>query len=634
MQTSGRLIAGGAAMVGVLALAACGGGGGAKAVPAAAKATAAPMASATVQLTVPNRVAVAQGRRGVQYVSPNTQSVMFTANGTIVTKINLTGSICVPNAQSTAKLCTFSVTAPVGSVTFAMQAYDQQFVAGVLPMGTNTLSAATNFTATIAEGSANTVLPVIMGGIPASINLAFSDGTTTATISGASSKQLIVTVYDASGAVIVAPGAFVDASGNAAPIALTSTIATSHIGYTLTPAATGVTGAIGAAISLAEPDDRVAFASDGSTAYVAASDTLGHSTVPNHTGGATTTLMKFGFIATPAFTPKLISPLTAAQFTALGHQGALVSDTISQVGFIGDVSGSCAVPSSGGPGNVTQIGGITTDGAADPFFYVHVIDPNVTGGEALYTLTTSFIASSNCTPTNQAVPVSYLTPFGIAAANGQLYGVASSGTDFIFGAPYAMSGISSISLPAVMNGGADFGTAAVAVTPTGSSAVVQFASKKKVALISSSGSQLASQALSTMFDPYPYGLTVDGTYGIFANDMTSATFGANGGVDEFDLALSSLTGKAQVNAAIVSSGPAGSLQNMTVGSYNGSPALYVACGDGIEVFGLPLSSSTPSSPVTTIAPVAASTAFGLAANGDGRVWLLLANGQVEALPPY
>jgi len=601
-------------------LTACGGGGGHTLPAAAPSPTAAPLGSARIALTIPNRITPSSERRA-QYVSSSTQSVQFTANpGAVQTTVNLTGSNCVENAQSTGKVCTFPVSAPIGNVTFSMIAYDQLNGSG------NALSAASNFSATIAEGKSNTLVPIIMGGIPNSIVVHYADGTMSAILDGAVTKPLTIDVYDADNNIIVAPGAFVNGSGVATPIVFTSTAANTHLGYTYTPAATGVTGAITNTISFAEPDDTVTFSYDG-TAYVPASDTFAYPAIPS---GATNTQFTFGWLKTPPFTPTHIASLTSSAMGSLGHQGVLIADGSSHLGFVGDASGSCSIPRGDLAGAVSQIGGITADAnASDTNLYASVDDGSLLDGDGYDQLSIPGIINSTCTVAAQQTQIlSLLTPAGVAAAGGFFYGAGTSSFDLLF-----TSNVPGMTSQAggFMNGGSLFGTAAVASAPNGSSGYVQFAEKQAVAQMSFAiPGEVVNEAplVGSVSDPYPYGLTVDASGNVYANDTGLATYGSNGGVDSFTNNLT-LTGRAQLHAGIVTSGPAGAIENMAVATYHGSQALFVACTDGIEVFALPLT-TTPSAPTATITPAA--SAVSIVANGDGRIWAILSTGRLEALP--
>ena len=624
----GRRRVRGAASCAVLALAACGGGGGASVAPAT---PAVALGTAQFALTIPNRIAMSSERR-TQYISPSTLSAKFVANpGAITTKINLTSSICVPNAQATARICTFTAGAPVGMATFAMTTYDQDFDgSGSLPGGTNALSAASNFVVMIAEGMNNPTVPLIAGGIPTQIDLQFAGtGGTSAVVAGSGSTSVAINVYDADGNIIVAPGAFVNASGAATPLTITSSAATGYFGYTVTPASTGIAGARSSTITLNEPDDAVAVSYTG-IGFVPGTDTLTHTAVTNHTGGGTTTAFAYGWLPSTPFNAKIMVPLSTAEVTAIGHNGVFVTDGNSSVGFVGDTTSSCNVHESESPyGNVGAIGGMTADpGISDDYLYFNVTDATISPDEGIDQIPMSGVIGSNCTLSNQAVPTSGGTPAGIAASNGSLYGGATS-VDFILteAVPVANS-VSS----AVTGGGAFFGIQAVGVSPDGTRGYLQVGAKKAIGsfTFNSSGTVNGQTGLAGMTDPYPAGMTVDTGGNVYANDTNSVTFGTAGGVVMMGPSLGTFNGKAQLNAAISQGGMAGALQNMAVGTYHGNGALFVLCGDGIEVFAAPLTGTeTPTATLT----LPYGTPIGIVANNDGRMWVLMSNGKIEALPP-
>ena len=124
---------------------------------------------------------------------------------------------------------------------------------------------------------------------------------------------------------------------------------------------------------------------------------------------------------------------------------------------------------------------------------------------------------------------------------------------------------------------------------------------------------------------------MDASGNVYANDNTVATFNsANGGIDMFSSTTSGIVAMAKLNAPIVAAGPNDQEQNLTVGAYRAGSALYVICGDGIEVFALPMT-GTLNAPVETI-PMATS-AVAVARNNDGRMWSLLSDGSILVLPP-
>lgn len=181
-------------------LAACGGGGGTNAGPPAP--TAPKPTSGTVLFTIGQMQSVQV--RHAQYVSPHTQSVVV-AYGTQAYGVDfIQGSTgctgAVPNVS-----CSVQFTAPVGSDTFTITAYDQYGGRG------NALSQA-QVTVNVVGGT-NTV-KAVLDGVPQSVSLPRAVNLPEAT---ATSVPFTVTAYDADGAAIVGPGNYT------APVTLTDT---------------------------------------------------------------------------------------------------------------------------------------------------------------------------------------------------------------------------------------------------------------------------------------------------------------------------------------------------------------------------------------------------------------------------
>jgi hypothetical protein len=614
-------------------LAACGGSGGNHAAPLApaAVATKTPaLSSVHISLTIPARSTLS--RRRTTYISPSTQSMLFTvAPGAVQTKINLTGSICTTSGTTGDKSCTFGVTAPVGNDTVTVVAYDQPFNgSGVLPGGTNALSGASAFAVTVTEGANNVSVPLITGGVPATAAVGLATGVSSASFSAtATSAALTVTAYDADGNIIIAPGAFSDASGNPVPLTIDSLGGTTGFGYAVTSAATGTTGSPGATIALAEPDDTVALVWNG-TSYVPATDTLTlQNGVTNHDGGATTTAFSFGYRFTPSSTPSILLPLSSAIATSVGHHGIAYVAQPDTLAFAGDVKTACTLPSIES-GSVTSIGGATFDAPATPTdtgIYVSAAD----NGERVFEEYpfSAVLAGGACNYTI-AYGVDSSPPGGFAAAGNAGISVSSAGQTVIDAMTLNPLGES----PAVTYQIALFTPRAVGELPSGGSGFVQFDDKKQIVSVNSGAAVTSTQALAGMTDGvYPTGMTVDANGNIYANDTHSAMYGSNGGVDSFTTLASGPNGSAQLQSPIQSGGPASQLQNMASGPYAGGTALYVACGDGIEVFPVTATgfSGSAMAPAKTIALPTGGTS--VVANADGRMWVLLSDGSLDALPP-
>ncbi len=618
--------------VGCALLAGCGAGasgGRSSAVPAAIATKPPSLSSVHITLTIPGRSTLS--RRRATYISPSTQSMQFTATpGAIVTKVNLTPQICTTSGTTGDKQCTFTVSAPIGSDTFSVVAYDQQFDGlGNLPNGTNALSAASSFAVTVTEGAANVSVPLITGGIPVTAAVGLATGASAVSFTtSTTSASLTVTAYDADGNIIIAPGVFSDASGNAVPLSIDSASGTSGFGYAVTSAATGTTGAAGATIALAEPDDTVALVWNA-TSYVPATDTLTlQNGVTNHGGGGTTTSLKFGYRFTPPSTPSILLPLSSAIATSVGHQGIAYVAQPNKIAFAGDTSASCTMPSIEG-GSVTSIGGATFNSPATPtdtHAYVSLTDNGLRVLEEFPF--SAILAGGSCTRTASALGTDSYTPGGFAGAANAGLEVAYAGETIV-----TTVTLNPLSLGSQASYATLFDPRAVAEYPSGGDGLVEFDDKKMIVVFQTNAGVNSSSALAGMTDPYPTGMTVDANGIPYANDTTSATFGSNGGVDSFYILSAGANGSAQLQSPIVSSGPTYQLQNMATGPYAGGTALYALCSNGVEVFPVTSTGFAASlmSPAETLSlPVGGTSIVG---NEDGRMWVLLSDGTLDALPP-
>jgi hypothetical protein len=231
-----------------LGMAGCGGGShvtpGTSSVQSGSGSTAA-QSTAHFSLTIPTAgSAAAVHRRLPAYVSSSTLSASVQVNGGTATGVDLSASSpsCAPVTGGRA--CDITVPAPVGSDTFKLLLYSGPLVSGS-PTG-SLLSGASNFAATIAEGSANVTVPLVLGGFPYSVDLSAPGlvGRTPGTV------PMVVTAYDVDGNTIVGPADFIDASGS--PATLTIALATSTTQLTLHDGAQS-----GTSINLAGPTDAV-----------------------------------------------------------------------------------------------------------------------------------------------------------------------------------------------------------------------------------------------------------------------------------------------------------------------------------------------------------------------------------------
>ena len=123
-----------------------------------------------------------------------------------------------PNCQSIAsgRVCTITDPAPLGADTFTVVLYDGAFTGG-MHTG-NALSGASNFAATVAEGTGNITTPLILGGVVAAADVTV--GALTAGTPG--TVPVIVTTYDIQNNTIVGSPTYVDRTGAADPVTLTT----------------------------------------------------------------------------------------------------------------------------------------------------------------------------------------------------------------------------------------------------------------------------------------------------------------------------------------------------------------------------------------------------------------------------
>ena len=215
----------------------CGGGGstlGLPALPTGSPATQ-PTQQKNQNVSVSFKIVVptasgAAARRVPDYVSASTKSATIAVGSATATTVNCTTT------------CSGTVSAPVGSETFAVNLYDAANGSG------NLLSTGT-VTQTIVANTANSV-NLTFNGVVASLSIALSESVTSGT---AATVGVAVDALDADGNTIVGPGIYVDASGTPVTIALSDSDtsgATTLSQTSITQPTTGITLAYdGAAIT-------------------------------------------------------------------------------------------------------------------------------------------------------------------------------------------------------------------------------------------------------------------------------------------------------------------------------------------------------------------------------------------------
>jgi virginiamycin B lyase len=205
-QRTNRLVC--AAFAAALALAGCGGGGSHGATPAVLPSTPGNSTAATNQTVVVTfsivvPTAASAHTRRAQYISTATATASIKVNGGTAQ----TGSC-------TSLACNVTVNAPVGNDSFVVQLLDS---------GSNVLSQG-SLSQTISGTAANTVT-LAFDGVPSTITLTAA---TTHFVPGTLSSTSVISavVKDAAGRTIIGSDPYVDASGSANPITLTTSNAT------------------------------------------------------------------------------------------------------------------------------------------------------------------------------------------------------------------------------------------------------------------------------------------------------------------------------------------------------------------------------------------------------------------------
>jgi hypothetical protein len=184
------------------ALSACGGGSSSSGIPQAPASAPATSASVVISIKIP-AASTATGTAAVRqplYVSANTQSATISVNGATPVVINLAATS--PNCTAVAgggRSCTATVTAPVGTDTFAETLYS------AINAGGSALSQGKTSHAIVA-GQANTVA-LTLDGIVAALTLAVANAAPP--VGTPASIGLTVNINDASGAAIIGSDPFV-----------------------------------------------------------------------------------------------------------------------------------------------------------------------------------------------------------------------------------------------------------------------------------------------------------------------------------------------------------------------------------------------------------------------------------------
>jgi hypothetical protein len=174
-------------------------------------------------IVIPLGTVAASSVRRAQYVSANSKSIGVTiTNGvstTGPTYFSLSGAGCTTASNVTT--CTYQMAAPVGTDAFAFTLYSDTYTTGGAAPSTP-LSTANVPNQVIQVGVANQIGTFTLNPIIGSMQIAVSQPVGGFTVGSASNGAVNLTVKDASGATIIAPGVYVNASDTTTPIGLTS----------------------------------------------------------------------------------------------------------------------------------------------------------------------------------------------------------------------------------------------------------------------------------------------------------------------------------------------------------------------------------------------------------------------------
>lgn len=194
---------------------ACSGGGG-HALPQATTqpASISQKSQVTLALTIPHSTATSADQRRPAYLSPATQSIRITVYqggtpvyGPTLVPLTVSSGNCTSTTVSTS--CTVNLGLTGGlSYTADFTTYDDPGGSG------NVLSQTLGFAFSVVAGQANVTLPVVLGGIPASISITptadsgYLDGNQTSgfTYYGSQTQNVVINALDARGNVIVGAG--------------------------------------------------------------------------------------------------------------------------------------------------------------------------------------------------------------------------------------------------------------------------------------------------------------------------------------------------------------------------------------------------------------------------------------------
>jgi len=506
------------------------------------------------------------------------------------------------------------------------------------------LSAGT-FTTAIVEGKTNVPPPLVLGGVPATLDITSSAalGTIFTVGGGAQTSILTTTFKDTDGDILIGNDPFVNATGAATPV----TIATANgPSITYATAAAGASfGTAGTTISLNAPSDQLEMVFSGS-GVPPGSDTLTYSpaSITSATYGTNTPRLGIGAVWHAPFVPLTIAPIAAdVAGTATVPHSAVVTDGSSKLAVVG--GSSCTVPVLPSAAAVTAIPSIAIDGSATPAdANIYAVEDGSAETDFInYQL--SSVNSGTCTESGSSTYSSTLGVGGIvrASAGDVVYFVANAmytgfypptlefahsttPTTFVGGAvdnnpvgALALNGTQSqVFACGNYNGSTNITTFEYALPFTGAPTT----------------SEIASASTGTGQTPSCAGVAVDPTNGL----IVVADIGSNVATRYASNPLSYQNSIYLTGSTVVGS-QSTDFQSAAAGNWHNNEAFFINASDGVEVWNqsspyvqqqlVALGNSGLASAITSGATVKA-----IAYGDDSRLWMTLSTSYVLALPTY
>jgi hypothetical protein len=601
------------------------------AVPAALAPSAAPAATARLTLTIPS-VGILARRRTPAYISPNTTQAVVVVNAGAPQTYSLspTGPNCETVTGGTA--CVLNVAAPIGpSDTFQIALEDSS---------NNPLSAG-SFTTAIAEGVSNVTVPLVLGGVPKTLDITSSGslGLFFTIGGGLQTSRLVTTIKDAHGDFLIGNEPFVNAAGVATPISVTSASGPS-INYATAPFA-GSFGAAAGTFVMNAPTDELEMVFNG-TGVPPGFDTLTYapvSGVTSATFGTNTPLIGIGAVWHAPFVPLTIAPIAADVAGASGApHSAVVTDGASQLAVVG--GSSCGVPAV--QSAVTAIPSIAIDGGAAPAdgtIYA-VVNAAATPATDLVTYSLAAVNAGTCTQTNAVAYSVTLAVGGIArATSGNIVYFAANATT-PGNAPSLESATSAA--PDGIVGGAVANNAVGALALRGSHVFTcgNFNGPSNIVLeeyelpflgppAPSSG---ANALTGTGQTASCAGVAIDGSDG----RLVLADIGSNVATRSATFPVSSQASIGLTGTTVVGTQTT-DFQSAATGNWHRAEAFFVNASDGIEIYNQnPAITQQGIVNLTSglASAIASGTLEAISYGDDSRLWMTLSTGYVVALPTY